>query len=132
MLTDSELLLNRVAQGHISEAEGLSWFESLLSEERQQALHLLSKICTQSHPLAEEVPVASNRAGLKSTFTPCVLAGLSERPEQAFPQIVALPANEQTKAFRLLLALFCIADDRRRKTRCVGGCTHEWHNLPAL
>src|ERR1035437_7416252 len=123
MLTDSELLLNRVAQGHITEAEGLLWFESLSPEEQLQALHLLSKVCGQSHPRPQEVPLASKRAGLKATFTPCVLASLSEQPAQAFPQIVALPFNEQTKAFRVLLALFCIADDRRRKTRCVGGCT---------
>ncbi|MFE0192180.1 DUF5958 family protein [Streptomyces sp. NPDC058989] len=40
-----------------------------------------------------------------------------------------LPAYELTKAFRLLVALFSIADTRRRTLHCAGGCGHEWHNL---
>ncbi|MFE2517586.1 DUF5958 family protein, partial [Streptomyces mirabilis] len=36
---------------------------------------------------------------------------------------------ELTKSFRLLVALFSIADTRRRTLYCVGGCGHEWHNL---
>ncbi|MER8115416.1 DUF5958 family protein [Streptomyces sp. NPDC094031] len=28
------------------------------------------------------------------------------------------------------MALFGVADTRRRKPYCAGGCTHEWHNLP--
>ena len=30
-------------------------------------------------------------------------------------------------AMRLVLALFAIADDRRRTTRCAQGCSHWWH-----
>ncbi|MET9412450.1 DUF5958 family protein [Streptomyces sp. NPDC002935] len=41
----------------------------------------------------------------------------------------ALPAYELTKSFRLLVALFSIADTRRRTLHCAGGCGHEWHNL---
>ncbi|MDX3531055.1 DUF5958 family protein [Streptomyces sp. ID05-39B] len=42
----------------------------------------------------------------------------------------ALPAYELTKSFRLLVALFTIADTRRRTLYCAGGCGHAWHNLP--
>ncbi|WP_327189671.1 DUF5958 family protein [Streptomyces xinghaiensis] len=42
-----------------------------------------------------------------------------------------LPAYELTKSFRLLIALFSIADTRRRTLYCAGGCSHAWHNLSA-
>ncbi|WP_256356042.1 DUF5958 family protein [Streptomyces sp. PKU-EA00015] len=29
----------------------------------------------------------------------------------------------------MLVALFGIADTRRRALNCTGGCGHEWHNL---
>ncbi|MGW3669229.1 DUF5958 family protein [Streptomyces sp. NPDC005141] len=28
-----------------------------------------------------------------------------------------------------LVALFSVADTRRRTLHCAGGCGHEWHNL---
>ncbi|MFD8216679.1 DUF5958 family protein [Streptomyces sp. NPDC059697] len=34
-------------------------------------------------------------------------------------------------AFRLLIALFAIADTLRRERYCVGGCGHEWHRPAA-
>ncbi|WP_406483046.1 DUF5958 family protein [Streptomyces sp. NBC_01615] len=38
-----------------------------------------------------------------------------------------LPSYDRARAFRLLVALFAIADTRRRERHCVGGCSHEWH-----
>jgi hypothetical protein len=130
MLTPTELRLNQISQGLISEADGNAWYESLQSDERALTLQVLARICAQSHPRAGEVPAAIARAGLKATFTPCVLARRDPRPERSFFQITALPPEEQVKSFRLLLALFSIADQRRRETQCRDGCTHEWHNLP--
>jgi hypothetical protein len=132
MLTPTELKLNRIAQGILSEAEGYLWFESLQDGERSEALHGLAKICQQSHPLSTEVPTAIEQAGLKPTFTACVLIMSAARPDKALDQIIGLPLSEQIKSFRLLLALFSIADKRRRETHCGGDCKHEWHNLPAL
>nr|WP_256259290.1 DUF5958 family protein [Streptomyces mirabilis] len=42
-----------------------------------------------------------------------------------------LPSYDRARAFRLLVALFAIADTRRRERYCVGGCGHEWHRLSA-
>ncbi|WP_274506119.1 DUF5958 family protein [Streptomyces murinus] len=44
--------------------------------------------------------------------------------------MATLPVHELTKSFRLLVALFGVADTRRRELYCAGGCTHAWHNLP--
>ncbi|MET7897689.1 DUF5958 family protein [Streptomyces mirabilis] len=42
-----------------------------------------------------------------------------------------LPSYDRARALRLLVALFAIADTRRRERYCVGGCSHEWHQLAA-
>ncbi|MEU3026898.1 DUF5958 family protein [Streptomyces incarnatus] len=64
------------------------------------------------------------RSGIRAAHTPTVML-----TKWRFG-MAALPAHEVTKAFRLLVALFGVADTRRRKLYCAGGCTHEWHNLP--
>jgi len=132
MLTATELQLNRIVQGQVSVAEGSSWFESQQLEEQGQTLGALARLCLQAHPLAAEVPQAIGRSGLKRSFTPCVLLENAIKPELALNKIIGLPVAEHEKAFRLLIALFSIADTRRRATHCQEGCTHAWHNLPAL
>ncbi|XLZ68563.1 DUF5958 family protein [Massilia sp. SR12] len=130
MLTHTELQLNRIAQGQVSDGDGYSWFESQLKEEQTHTLGVLARLCQQAHPLAMEVPQAIWHAGLKRSFTPCVLLESAIRPELALNKIIALPVVEYEKAFRLLIALFRIADTRRRATHCKDGCAHAWHNLP--
>ncbi|MDX2935586.1 DUF5958 family protein [Streptomyces ipomoeae] len=44
-------------------------------------------------------------------------------------KIINLPQGERVKAFRLLVALLGVADERRRARFCVNGCSHAWHNL---
>ena len=128
----NELQLNRIAQGLLAEDVGLRWFEGLSAEERIAVLRDLVHITAQSHPNGEEVPLAIAKSGLKPTFTPCVMLRTAEQPGRALSRIASLSAPEHTKSFRLLLALFSIADTRRRETQCKDGCTHEWHNLAAL
>ena len=129
MLTNTELKINFIAQGIINKADGISWFKELPTEQRTQVLYDLAHICCQSHPKKEEVLVAITRAHLKPTFTPCVLLKLAKIPEKGLRKIATLPESEQIKSFRLMLALFSIADARRRATDCKDGCSHEWHNL---
>jgi hypothetical protein len=128
-MTPHELHLNRLAQGLASFESGRQWFEALLPTEQQQALQTLAMITGQAHPLPSELESAISLAELKPTFTPCILARQESAPERAFARILALPNSEWSKSFRLLLALFSIADSRRRSTQCVNGCSHEWHHL---
>ena len=130
-MTPIVLKLNRIAQGLVSVDHGVEWFESCSQNERAAILRALAFVIHQAHPLVDEVPEAIAAAGLKNTFTPCVLALKANPPERALNKIIALPEAEQHKSFRLLLSLFSIADGRRRNTRCKDGCTHEWHNLGA-
>jgi hypothetical protein len=101
----------------------------LSSSEKASVLRDLAYIANQAHPLAAEVEQAIGVAGLKRTFTPCVLVSKTYAPEKAFHKILSLPEAEWEKSFRLLLALLSIADARRRATRCAEGCSHEWHQL---
>ncbi|KAI9129574.1 DUF5958 family protein [Acaryochloris sp. CCMEE 5410] len=132
MLTDSELQLNRIAQGLVKESEGILWFEGLLPVQRQQVLIDLARMCDQSHPRNDEVSKAIAYAQLKPTFTPCILLKSANPPEKGLYKIIALPESEQIKSFRLLIALFAISDARRREAHCKDGCSHEWHNLDSL
>ncbi|MFJ5141307.1 DUF5958 family protein [Streptomyces sp. NPDC088707] len=81
--------------------------------------------CGQARARQDDAPESIARSGIRPTHTPAVMLmkwrfGMAQ-----------LPAYELTKSFRLLVALFSIADTRRRALYCVEGCGHEWHNLSA-
>ena len=48
---------------------------------------------------------------------------------EAVSAIRNLPESEWGKTFKLWISIFSVADRRRRKTECIGGCAHEWHNI---
>jgi hypothetical protein len=125
------LKLNQIAQGLLPWSLGVSWFTGLLPSDQKSVLRDLAYITNQAHPRAEEVEPAMRLAGLKSTFTPCVLVSKGLSPERAFHKIVSLPETEWENSFRLLLALLSVADARRRTAHCAQGCSHEWHQLPS-
>jgi len=127
-----ELMINRLAQGLIPIDDGIDWFKEMGTMRRGYVLEALAMCCGQAHPLPSEVEPAIAAAGLKPTFTPCVMLKKATLPARALSRIVRLPSDENEKAFRVLLALFSIADKRRRETACKDGCYHEWHNLDRL
>ncbi len=122
-------MLNRVAQGRLPFADAVRWFESLPETEQAGWLSTVAFMCHQAHPQREEIDVAIALGELKPTFTPCVMLQAAVQPEHALDRIAALPPNEHQKAFRLVFALYCIADTRRRESDCRGGCSHAWHNF---
>lgn len=128
-LTSTEVRLNRIAQGSVPVKEGIEWFDALARDEQQSVLRTLAYITSQSHPLAKEVEPAISQAGLKLTFTPCIMVLKAPLPEKGCQRLPDLPPDEWSKSFRLMVALFALADRRRRETSCRNGCTHDWHNL---
>lgn len=119
-----EVILNELAQGLRPTAEGVEWFEGLSEDDRRKVLHTLVLFCGQARAHQDDVPESIARSGIRPTHTPAVMLtkwrfGMED-----------LPTHELTKSFRLLIALFGIADTRRRTLRCAGECGHEWHNLP--
>lgn len=123
MLYAHEVVLNELAQGLRPVVEGVEWFEGLADDDQCKILHALVLFCGQARACEEDVPESIARSGIRPTHTPAVMLtkwrfGMDR-----------LPAYELTKSFRLLVALFSIADTRRRMLHCADGCGHEWHNL---
>ncbi|MPY35184.1 hypothetical protein FNH09_29255 [Streptomyces adustus] len=124
MLYGHEVILNELAQGLRPTAEGVEWFEGHSEDDQRKVLHALVLFCHQARACEDDVPESIARSGIRPTHTPAVMLA---KWRFGMPD---LPAHELGKSFRLLVALFGIADTRRRTLRCAGGCGHEWHNLP--
>ncbi|GGW79554.1 DUF5958 family protein [Streptomyces lomondensis] len=125
MLYAHDVILNELTQELRPTAEGVEWFEGLPEDDQRKVLHTLVLFCGQARAREEDVPESIARSGIRPTHTPAVMLtkwrfGMED-----------LPAYELSKSFRLLIALFGIADTRRRTLYCAGGCSHAWHNLPA-
>ncbi|MER7636941.1 DUF5958 family protein [Streptomyces sp. NPDC126522] len=120
------MILNELAQGLRPVDEGVEWFEGLSEGDQRKVLHALVLFCRQACAREEDVPESIARSGIRLTHTPAVML-----TKWRFG-MEALPAYELIKSFRLLVALFSIADTRRRTLYCAGGCGHAWHNLPDL
>ncbi|MFE1837706.1 DUF5958 family protein [Streptomyces sviceus] len=71
-------------------------------------LHALVEFCGQAHACEDDGPESIARCGIRPTHTPAVML-----TKWRFG-MTALPAHELTKSFRLLIALFTIADTRWR------------------
>ncbi len=121
-----EVLLNQIAQGVRPVQEGNAWFAALPGDRRLEILRWLANMATHAGARMGDAEAAIRDAGLKPTATPSVLLSKDNLPVQ-LAKIVNLPADEQPKAFRLLTALFRVADARRRAVQCAGGCSHWWH-----
>ncbi|MYQ96646.1 hypothetical protein GTY20_38150 [Streptomyces sp. SID4946] len=124
MLYAHEVILNELAQGLRPMDEGVEWFEGLSEGDQREVLHALVLFCGQASAREEDVPESIACSGIRPTHTPAVML-----TKWRF-RMEALPAYELTKSFRLLVALFSIADTRRRMLHCADGCGHAWHNLP--
>ncbi|QDT26447.1 hypothetical protein Enr10x_17510 [Gimesia panareensis] len=122
---DNEIKLNQIRQGVIVDAEGEAWFAGLEAAEQKSVLYQLNYICMQAGPTPADVLPAIEHAGLKPTFTPCVMLQHGKLRE-ASSRALQLPSAEYLKLFRLLMALFKIADQRRREL-CGTHCRHWWH-----
>jgi Family of unknown function (DUF5958) len=130
-LSPEAKMLNRIAQDRLPFADAVRWFESLAAGEQESWLKTIAFMCHQAHPRRDEIDNAMALAELKLTFTPCVMLQKAAQPEYALQAIASLPKDEHQKAFRLIFALYCISDTRRRETQCKNGCYHEWHNFDA-
>ncbi|MEV5824923.1 DUF5958 family protein [Spirillospora sp. NPDC052242] len=118
--------LTMLALGEKSMLDGREWFNGHTVEERRDIVRQLAYYAAQAGARADDVEPSAREAGLKMTFTPVVMA--SKAPSAGHLTLLAnLPEHELEKAFRLLVALFSMADARRYATYCADGCTHEWH-----
>jgi hypothetical protein len=122
-----EVRLNELAQGRRSIEDEARWFERLEPADRREVLDELAFYAWQARAGEEDREAAVLRAGIKPGDTAAVLLRVGP-PHVQLRKICALPDYQQVPAFRLVAALFAVADDRRR-VQCAGQCTHAWHHL---
>jgi hypothetical protein len=123
------VMLNELAQRIRPVRQGIDWFEGLSDAEQFEVLRDLAGFCIQARATIEDGPVSIQRAGIRPTYTPAVLISRGQSLSERLTKIINLPQDERTKAFRLLIALLGVADERRRARFCTRGCSHAWHHL---
>ncbi|WP_230885270.1 DUF5958 family protein [Streptomyces spinoverrucosus] len=131
MMNERDVRLNELAQGLRPMSEGIEWFDDLGPEDQSEVLLFLRHHCVQARAVAEDAPESIRRAGLRPTHTPAVLISRGRIDEQLGKIASLTPLDERRKAFRLLIAVLAVADERRRERFCSGGCGHWWHRLSA-
>ena len=131
MLSEEDIIINRVAQDKLSLDEGLEWFKNCNPKEHGAILTRLRHYLEQSHPGQQLIDDSLGKVPLKQTMTPIVL--FKTYPYKLAAETVCeLPENELEKSFITLLTLFKYADINRRELFCKSGCTHEWHHLDSI
>ncbi|MEU2150767.1 MULTISPECIES: DUF5958 family protein [Streptomyces albovinaceus subgroup] len=130
-MTKHDVILNELAQGLRPMSQGIVWFDALGPEEQSETLVLLRHHCVQARAVTEDGPESIRRAGLRPTHTPAVLITRGRINDQLGKIASLTPSDERRKAFRLLVAVLAIADERRRERSCSNGCGHWWHRLSA-
>lgn len=134
MKPETDIFLNQIAQEVVTIEQGLQWFKNLQEDQQREIFRDLVFIICQAKAKPVDAENAVARSGLSPTFTPCVLLfkAMKEQPyassvlEQALWKIMGLPENEREKSFRLFIALFQVADARRRE-RNFDPERHWWH-----
>ena len=127
-MNETELKINKIAQGLISLDEGLAWYDESEADSRNEIMKALDLCIFQSHPTKEDVEKGIKKSGLKETYSPCVLARIKPFNE-ARQKLLNMPEPDRRRGFILFLSIFSVADKRRRETCCKDGCAHEWHNI---
>ena len=127
-MNERELKINKISQGLISLEDGLVWFDNATEDYRSKIMRDLDICVWQSHPTPDDIESGIKHSGLKDTYSPCVL--IRKKPfNEVRQKILKMPLIDLRRSFILLLSVFSVADKKRRDTQCIGGCTHEWHNI---
>lgn len=123
---DYEILCNRAAQGGVTVDDVLRELNSDTEEHRRHRLRQLAAMVQQASPTEGDAAPAIAKAGVSATRTASVLIGKSPIVQQ-LAKLWSLPPSELDDVCKILLAVLAIADQRRRTTKCNGGCLHWWH-----
>jgi Family of unknown function (DUF5958) len=128
MLSQEDIIINKIAQDKITLDEGLKWFDELDIRKQRQLNSWLRVYLEQSHPEQELIDKAIEFVPLEPTQTSIAIFKTQPFRTATF-KIGSLPDNKIRESFITLMTLFKHADTKRRNTFCKDGCSHEWHNL---
>jgi hypothetical protein len=128
MLSQEDIMINKIAQEKITLEDGLKWFDDLDMRKQRQLNSRLRNYLEQSDADQEFIDNAIDHVPLEPTQTSITL--FKTQPfRTAIFKMGTLPDNKIRESFITLMILFKHADTRRRITLCKNGCEHEWHNL---
>jgi len=128
MLTQEDIIINKIAQDKITLDEGLKWFDDLDMRRQRQLNSRLRNYLEYSRADQELINHAIEFVPLEPTHTSITLFKTQPFATAIF-KIGTLPDNKIRESFITLITLFKHADTRRRSTLCKNGCKHEWHHL---
>ena len=120
--------LNEVAQGLRSLEESLAAFERLSHDEQLAVLQILEFMTHEAHPASGDVTTALGRIQAEPSFRPAWLPDTSGIHFVTDQHYAKRDATDLLGQYRYLMALFSLADGRRR-VDCAGRCSHWWHHL---
>jgi hypothetical protein len=123
---DDAILLNQLAQGIVSYSDGDAWFQARNVGDQRRLLLGLNVLILQASPRREDAALAISAAQLPQTLTPCVLLTKPDLRIQ-LAKLAQLPEPELPRAFRLLIELLAVADNRRRREKPLDLVNHWWH-----
>ena len=127
---ETQLALNRAAQSYDSLEEVTEWFASLDEDHRRETLVLLWEMAKQAGWRVDR-RVNDTAAALAESPVPASGAArrvLSGRPtDSMLTRLVRSPGSAHLDLFSIMITILSIADERRRATKCLGSCTHWWH-----
>nr|WSW49673.1 DUF5958 family protein [Streptomyces sp. NBC_01001] len=123
--SQTELVVNEIAQELRTLDDGVAWFSGLSPAGQREVLQQVSGYAMQAHITAADGRAGVARSGVKPTANPSVMICM-DPPRYGFSDF---PADENVKAFRVLVSVFAVADTRRRQTHCKNACGHP--NLPS-
>ncbi len=126
MSTIDQIHLNRMVQGIEERGAFFSMFDAADEARRRELLRTATRMAEQAGAKEEDVSAAIVDAGVNPRRTSAVVAGLPPLRQNIW-RLSSLPMADLSDGIRLMLALFAIADARRRATVCANGCSHWWH-----
>lgn len=125
-ISDLWLWLNRVAQGSIPIDEAIAVMRNSTDAEFPHYMRGVGEMAMSAGFRNEDIPAAALLARVRIGAPACVI--LSKGTSRGYmDKVTSLRRQDSAQTFRFLLALFQVADRRRRETRCAHGCTHWWH-----
>lgn len=124
---NEEIFINQFSQRIHTLKTMEKWFDKYsVSDKRNIILNLLGMVI-QAHPTYEEISLAVDKLGKKSSPSAVKLLNKSRPYNKYGYEISNLPEYELINAFDILLVVLSISDNRRRLEECSNGCNHWWH-----
>ncbi len=129
-----DIYLNQLAQGVKPINDAIKWFSELPEDIQPEILKRVVFFILQAGTIGKDVEKAIYLSGLKPTYTACqlLLKTLNEEPngnnmlKVILAKITNLPKSERCKSFRLLIALFVVANEKKLKKE-LNPEKHWWH-----